>query len=126
MTDRYLFGWVPRGSLLSWEEPCSEGWRLALNRSFSAGEEHPRKNKLGRDPSPWLGLDSVEEVTVTAHRMAEKFAGLSGPALAHSCWAAENSPLGIGQMRLMAGVWSRSTTTDAKPGVLGAASRGPQ
>lgn len=36
LTDIYLLGWVPRGKLLSLEEPGGEGWRLALDLTFSA------------------------------------------------------------------------------------------
>lgn len=38
---------------------------------------------------------------VVAQGMAERFAGLPGRELVHGCWATKNSPLGVGEMRLV-------------------------
>lgn len=62
---------------------------------------YTRRNKLGRVHLYGQGPGFLAEVVVVAHWMAEKFAWFPGPELVHSCWAAEISPLGTGEMRLV-------------------------
>lgn len=51
-------------------------------------------------PHGWSS-DFLAEVVVIAHWMAENFVRFSGPELVYSCWAAENSPPGTGEMKLV-------------------------
>lgn len=60
-----------------------------------------RRTDLEETPLRGWGSDFIREVVVIAPCMAEKFPGFPGPGLVHSSWAADSSPLGTGEMRLV-------------------------
>lgn len=60
--------------------------------------EYLRKAKFRTETSsPKLSSDLIGEDEIAAHWMAEKFDGLPGPDLLHSCWASKEATFwGIG------------------------------